>query len=64
MNAAISNAVKAEFGLRVLELPNKNYTSMIDSTSDLYLLGLGHTLIVSDGSTFGEVAWWLSSKYY
>lgn len=44
---------------RIIELPNKNYTSMIDTVADMYILGNSHTGIYSIGSTFSEVAWWL-----
>lgn len=32
---------------------------MIDATADLFLLSKGQVLVVSPGSTFGELAWWL-----
>ena len=44
---------------RIIELPNKNYSSMIDATADLYILGKSSTGIYSIGSSFSEVAWWL-----
>lgn len=55
----ISAEFRRVFGERIIELPGKNYRSMIDATADMYLLSQGGTLIVSEGSTFGEVAWWL-----
>lgn len=59
MNRTVTDALRAEFGDRILELPGKNYRSMVDATADLYLLAACEQLLVSDGSTFGEVAWWL-----
>ena len=59
MNASVAEAVRQVFGGRVLELPGKDYRSMVDATADMYLLGACARLVVSDGSTFGEVAWWL-----
>ena len=44
---------------RIIELPNKDYSSMIDAVADMYILGKGNTAIYSIGSTFAEVAWWL-----
>ena len=59
LDASITHELKQAFGSRVRELPQKNYRSMIDATADMYLLARGNQLIVSEGSTFGEVAWWL-----
>ena len=59
LDASNTHELKRAFGSRVTELPQKNYRSMIDATADIYLLARGHQLIVSEGSTFGEVAWWL-----
>lgn len=59
MNAQVADAIRQVFGERVLELPDKDYKSMVDATADLYLMGACERLLVSDGSTFGEVAWWL-----
>lgn len=61
LDASITDQLRQAFGARVKELPQKNYRSMVDATADMYLLGRGHELIVSEGSTFGEVAWWLGS---
>lgn len=47
------------FKNQIFELPNKNYKSQVDAVADLYLLGKGRELIISSGSTFCEVAWWL-----
>lgn len=59
MDSEIAKLFYTEFGDRVFELPSKDYTSMIDAVADMYLLGKGKELILSDGSTFSEVAWWL-----
>ncbi|MCM1323867.1 MAG: hypothetical protein NC218_06870 [Acetobacter sp.] len=44
---------------RIIELPNKDYHSMVDATADMYLLGATKTAIYQYGSTFAEVGWWL-----
>lgn len=58
MNAEISAMFKERFPGRVLELPNKQYKSMIDAVADMWLLGQCSKMIASPGSTFSEVAWW------
>lgn len=58
MNTEIATLFKQRFGSRVLELPNKQYTSMVDAVADMWLLGRCSKLIASPGSTFSEVAWW------
>ena len=58
MNAEMSALVRQEFGDRVIELPNKDYHSMVDAVADMWLLGAGRELICQFPSTFGEVAWW------
>ena len=58
MNTEVSEIVKRHFGDRVLELPNKDYTSMIDAVADMWLLGGGKKLICQRGSSFAEVGWW------
>ena len=58
MNAEMSKMVHNRFGDRVIELPNKNYKSMVDAVADMWLLGAGKELICQYPSTFGEVAWW------
>ena len=45
---------------RIIELPNKNYKSMIDATTDLFILGSSEETICSYMSTFCEVAWWIN----
>ncbi|MFY9514101.1 MAG: hypothetical protein WAQ05_24315 [Rubrivivax sp.] len=59
LDGSVSAAFRAAFGNRILELPGKRYRSMVDATADMYLLSKGGTYIVSQGSTFGEVSWWL-----
>lgn len=59
LDSSISKVFYEEFGERIIELPRKQYRSMIDATADMYLLSKGQVLVVSTGSTFGEVAWWL-----
>ncbi|WP_200158998.1 hypothetical protein [Allochromatium vinosum] len=59
LDQSISRVFYEEFPGRILELPSKQYRSMIDAAADLYLLSLGGTLLCSHGSTFGELAWWL-----
>ncbi len=59
LDASISQVFYEAFGERIIELPQKQYRSMIDATADMYLLGKGQVYLVSPGSTFGEVAWWL-----
>lgn len=58
MNTEIANLFKERFPNRVLELPNKQYTSMVDAVADMWLLGQCAKMIVSPNSTFSEVAWW------
>lgn len=59
LHESFTERFRAEFGGRIVELPNKDYRSMVDATADMYLLSMGHTLLPCAGSTFGEVAWWL-----
>lgn len=42
-----------------MELPHKNYKSMIDATADMFLLGLTKEAIYAKNSSFAEVGWWL-----
>lgn len=58
MNSEISAVFKKRFGQRIVELPEKVYTSMVDAVADMYLLGRCSKMIASPGSTFSEVAWW------
>lgn len=47
------------YGHRIVELPNKDYHSMVDATADMFILGSTKEAIYSIGSTFSEVGWWL-----
>ena len=59
MGTEYSKKFHSEFGNRIIELPEKKFDSMIDAVADMYLLGMGEKLVVSSGSTFSEVSWWL-----
>ncbi len=59
MGSEWSEPLRSEFGERIIELPGKDYQSMYDAVADMYLLSMGKELIVSSGSTFSEVSWWL-----
>lgn len=59
MNKETAGYMRAAFPDRIIELPNKDYHSMIDAATDLFLLGTADDAIYSYGSTFCEVAWWL-----
>ena len=63
MNNEVSNEIKQKYGDRILELPDKNYKSMIDAVADLFIMSYAERAIYSYGSTFGELAFWLSEKY-
>ncbi len=53
-----SDVLRREFHGRIIELPGKNYHSLVDAVADMWILGGGHELICQWGSTFSEVAWW------
>lgn len=55
----VAEAIKKVFRERVLELPQKDYLSDVDAIADLYFLAKSDKLIVTYGSSFSEVAWWL-----
>lgn len=59
MEQSIAKLFYDVYKSRIFELPNKDYFSMIDAVADLYLLSMGKELVLSEGSTFPEVAWWL-----
>lgn len=59
LDLSFANVLRQAFGERLFELPAKNYRSMCDATADMFLLSRGGTLLMSQGSTFGEVPWWL-----
>lgn len=63
MEPEISKQVHAEFGDRVIELPNKDYYSMIDAVADMWILGHTKEMICQKPSAFAEVAcWWGGCK--
>ena len=59
MSSKVSEYFKLKFPERIIELPNKNYSSMIDAVADIFLLSQCKNGIYSYGSTFAEVAWWI-----
>lgn len=59
MNKEVFDAFKLRYGKRILELSNKQYNLMIDAVADLYLMSKAKEMILSFGSTFGELSWWL-----
>ena len=52
--------LKKYFEGRIIELPNKSYKESVDAVAELYLLSKCKEMIGTYGSTFSEVAWWLS----
>ena len=62
MKTDFSDKIKQRYGDRIIELPNKNYNSMIDAVADLFIMSYAEDAIYSYGSTFGELAFWLSEK--
>jgi hypothetical protein len=60
MSKDIANYFYNRYSDRIIELPNKNYSSMIDAVADMYILGSTNEAIYSYGSTFAEVGWWLN----
>jgi hypothetical protein len=61
MDSSYAIAFTKVFGDRVFELPGKDYRSMVDAVTDMYALSMGRELILSEGSTFPEISWWLGS---
>lgn len=59
MSSKVSDYFKSQFPDRIIELPNKNYSLMIDAVADIFLLSRCQNGIYSYGSTFAEVAWWI-----
>lgn len=59
MNIETSSIFKEKYGDRIIELPDKNYHSMIDATADLFIMALCDDFVVSYLSTFPWLAWWL-----
>lgn len=62
MNKETSDYIKEHTKYKIIELPEKDYKSMYDAISDLYIMSKAREGIYSYGSTFGELAWWLSDK--
>lgn len=60
MNRESADYIKNNVVHKILELPNKDFNSMFDACADLYILSNAQEGIYSYGSTFGELAWWLS----
>lgn len=58
-DAEVAEQIKRAFPGRIWELPQKDYLGDIDAIADLYLLSESERLIVTFGSSFSEVAWWL-----
>lgn len=59
MNQETASKIRSVFKDRVLELPGKDYRSMVDAVCDMFILAKGREGIYAFGSTFCEVAWWL-----
>ena len=57
MSKEVAEAFRTRFPRRIFELPSKNYSSMIDATADLFILGTASQAIYSHQSTFAELAW-------
>lgn len=62
MNKETSDYIKNNVVHKIIELPQKDYKSMYDAIVDLYVMSKADEGIYSYGSTFGELAWWLSDK--
>lgn len=62
MNKETSDFIKQNTDRQIIELPQKDYRSMYDAIADLYILSKAGEGIYSFGSTYGELAWWLSDK--
>ena len=64
MNEKISNDIKSKCNNdnQIFELKNKNYQSMKDAVCDLFIMSKARNAIYSFGSTFGELAFWLSEN--
>lgn len=58
-NETVAQEVKHAFPNRILELSQKDYVGDIDAAADLFLLSMTNELIVTFGSSFSEVAWWI-----
>ena len=60
MNKEVANKFYEKYPNRIIELPNKNYNSMIDATADMFVLGSTKETLCSFESTFCEVGWYLN----
>ena len=60
MNKENSDYIKNKTDYKIIELDQKDYNSMYDAIADLYIMSYASEGIYSYGSTFGELAWWLS----
>ena len=60
MSKDISDEFNKRYPNRIIELPNKDYYSMVDAVADMYILGSTDNILCSFHSTFCEVAWWLN----
>ena len=47
---------------RTIGLPNKDYSSIVDTVAEMWLLGQGKELICMGGSTFTEISWWWGGR--
>lgn len=59
MSKNIADKFYERYPGRIIELPNKDYSSMIDAVADMYILGSTDEAIYAYHSTFSEVGWWL-----
>ena len=61
--SAMSKEVAAPFYKRypnrIIELPHKDYHSMVDAVADMFIIGQTKNAIYAYGSSFSEVGWWL-----
>ena len=48
------------YGKRIIQIPDKDFSSEFDAVADIYLLSRGRELIASYGSSFSNLSWWLS----
>ena len=62
MNKETSDVFKARYKDRIIELPDKDYSSMIDAVADLYLMAKSNKYICAYESTFCCLAWWLGNN--
>ena len=60
MSEEVANKFHERYRGRIFELPNKNYSSMIDAVADMFILGSTNETLCSYMSTFCEVGWWLN----